>query len=202
MPAEVGALWRPDGAPVLTGIGRRRLQPPYRKMWKLQRRLPAHLSPRGAEVTERVIGFSIVYTDSVGKKKREIMKRKDYESLAAFRYALRKFFRFSEEAAAARGLTIRQYQALLTIQGFPGKEEITIRDIAEWLQIRHHSAVGLVNRLVHQGFAMRKKGKRDRRKVCVRVTAKGRAILQKLAYINKQELRQLHLQSYLADLIS
>lgn len=130
------------------------------------------------------------------------MKRKDYEALASFRYALRKFFRFSEEAAAEKGLTIRQYQALLTIRGFPGKEEVTISDIAEWLQIRHHSAVGLVNRLANQGLVFRRKGKKDRREVYIRMTAKGKGILQKLAYINKQELKQLHLQSYLTDLIS
>ena len=130
------------------------------------------------------------------------MKSKDYEALASFRYALRKFFRFSEEAAAERGLTIRQYQALLTIRGFPGKDEITISDIAEWLQIRHHSAVGLVNRLTHQGLVLRRRGKKDKREVCIRITSKGKAILQKLAYINKEELKQLHLQSYLADLIS
>ena len=131
----------------------------------------------------------------------EIMNRKDYEALALFRYALRKFFRFSEEAAAEKGLTIRQYQALLTIRGFPGRDDVTISDIAEWLQIRHHSAVGLVNRLAIQGLVTRRRGKKDKREVCVRMTAKGKRILQKLAYINKQELKQMHLQSYLADLL-
>jgi DNA-binding MarR family transcriptional regulator len=149
-----------------------------------------------------VYTYSVARMNSVKRKKSAIMRTKDYEALAAFRYALRKFFRFSEETAAGTGLTTRQYQALLTIRGFPGKEEITVGDVAEWLQIRHHSAVGLVNRLVEQGLVVRRKGKRDKREVYIRITLKGKRILQKLAYINKQELRQLHLQSYLTDLIS
>jgi DNA-binding MarR family transcriptional regulator len=143
-----------------------------------------------------------VVNKSNGNHSKAIMKRKDYEALASFRYALRKFFRSSEQAAAETGLTIRQYQALLTIRGFPGKDDVTISDIAEWLQIRHHSAVGLVNRLSKQGLVIRQRSKKDKREVCVRITTKGRTILQKLAYINKQELKNLHLQSYLADLTS
>jgi len=120
-----------------------------------------------------------------------IMQRKDYEALAAFRYALRKFFRFSEEAAAQSGLSIRQYQALLTIRGFPGRDEVTIGEIAEWLQIRHHSAVGLVDRLALQHLVTRKRGKADKRQVYIRLTSKGKKILEKLAMLNKQELMRL-----------
>jgi DNA-binding MarR family transcriptional regulator len=122
---------------------------------------------------------------------KEVMQKRDYEALAMFRYALRKFFRFSEEAAGAEGLSMRQYQALLTICGFTGKDEITMGDMAEWLQIKHHSAVGLINRLESQDLVTRKRSKEDKRRVFIQITAKGKRILQRLAQLNKQELRRL-----------
>jgi DNA-binding MarR family transcriptional regulator len=132
----------------------------------------------------------------------EIMEKKDYEALAVFRYALRKFFKFSEEEASKFGLSMRQYQALLTIHGFPGKEEITMGEMAEWLQIKHHSAVGLVDRLESQNLVNRRRDKNDRRVVCIRVTKKGKHVLQKLASMNKQELRRLKPQiRQLSDLL-
>lgn len=120
------------------------------------------------------------------------MRRKDYEALAAFRYALRKFFKFSEEAAGQVGLSMRQYQALLTIRGFPGRDEVTIGEMAEWLQIRHHSAVGLVDRLEDQRLVKRKRSAEDKRRVYISLTTKGKQVLKKLASLNKEELRRLH----------
>jgi DNA-binding MarR family transcriptional regulator len=119
------------------------------------------------------------------------MQKRDYEALATFRYAIRKFFKFSEQAAGNVGLSMRQYQALLTICGFPGREQITMGEMAEWLQIKHHSAVGLVDRLESQNLVIRKKSKEDRRRVFIHITGKGRRILQTLARMNKQELRRL-----------
>ena len=139
----------------------------------------------------------------VGKKApKGSMRQKDYEALAAFRYALRRFFRFSDEEAARAGLSIRQYQALLTIRGFPGRGKVTIGEIAEWLQIRHHSAVGLVNRLATRGFVVRRKSEEDRREVYLRITAKGKRILEKLAFLNKQELKRLSPHLQLVNLLS
>ncbi|MCI0442734.1 MarR family transcriptional regulator [bacterium] len=133
---------------------------------------------------------------------REVMQKKDYEALAAFRYALRKFFRFSEEEASKFGLSMRQYQAMLTICGFPDREEITMGEMAEWLQIKHHSAVGLVDRLESQNLVNRKKDKNDKRVVCIRLTRKGKQILEKLASLNKQELKRLKPQiRQLSDLL-
>ncbi len=126
------------------------------------------------------------------------MRSKDYEALASFRYGLRKFFRFSEEAATSVGLSMKQYQALLTIRGFPGRDEVTIGEMAEWLQIRHHSAVGLVNRLESQRLVVRRRSAQDRRKVYIRLTFKGKKILEGLASLNKQELRRL--RDHLAQL--
>jgi hypothetical protein len=84
--------------------------------------------------------------------------KKEYEMLAEFRYRLRHFLRFSESAAEASGLTSRQYQALLAIRGFPARECVTIGQLAEQLQIAHHSAVGLVDRLVVQNLVSREAG--------------------------------------------
>jgi DNA-binding MarR family transcriptional regulator len=133
---------------------------------------------------------------------RRIMHKKDYEALAVFRYAIRKFFRFSEQESFKLGLSMRQYHALLVILGFPGKEEITIGEMAEWLQIKHHSAVGLVDRLESQNLVKRKKDKNDKRVVCIGLTRKGERILEKLASLNKEELKRLKPQiRQLSDLL-
>jgi hypothetical protein len=66
----------------------------------------------------------------------------DYEALAAFRHALREFLDFSQAAARRAGLTPQQHQALLAIKGYPGREVVTVRELAERLLLRHHSASG------------------------------------------------------------
>src|SRR4051812_19813617 len=101
----------------------------------------------------------------------------EYEELAAFRYRLRQFLRFSEQAARSVGLTVQQHQALLAVMGFPGRDRITIGELAERLQIAHHSAVGLVDRVVAQKLFEKKTGTEDARQVYVTVTAGGRKIL-------------------------
>src|ERR1700761_5506251 len=83
------------------------------------------------------------------------LDKSQFETLAAFRYALRRFLHFSEEAAHAAGITPQQYQALLAIKGFPSREKVTVGELAERLQLRHHSAVGLVDRLVTEKLAHR-----------------------------------------------
>jgi DNA-binding MarR family transcriptional regulator len=115
----------------------------------------------------------------------------EYEALAAFRYSMRQFLSFSESAAASAGLTPRQYQALLAIKGIPGRDFATIGEIAEQLQIAHHSAVGLVNRLGAQNLVSRAAGTEDRRQVNVTLTVHGVEILDKLANVHKDELRRL-----------
>ncbi len=112
-----------------------------------------------------------------------------YEMLAELRYALRKFLHFSEEAAHNEGLAPQQHQALLAIKGFPGRDEITIGELAERLQIAHHSAVGLVNRLVGEKYVRRKKATEDRRVVYLTLTARGEEILQKLSTVHREQLR-------------
>jgi DNA-binding MarR family transcriptional regulator len=108
--------------------------------------------------------------------------KEDYETLAEFRYALRCFLRFSEDAAESAGLTVQQHQALLFIIGYPGREQVTIGELAERLQIRHHSAVGLVERIPSS---------EDRRQVFICLTDKGIGVLKGLASTHREELRHL-----------
>lgn len=117
--------------------------------------------------------------------------RSDYEKLAAFRYALRRFLRFSERAAASVGLTPQQHQALLAIEGFPGGHPVSISALAERLQLTHHAVVGLIDRLEREGLARRSPGAGDKRKVWVAVTSRGRKLLSGLTRAHKEQLTRL-----------
>ena len=116
------------------------------------------------------------------------MTKTDYESLAAFRYTIRKYLHFSEQAAHGLGLTPQQYQALLAIEGFPGRNRITIGELAEQLQIAAHSAVGLADRLQTAALIERRASEEDRRCVFVSLTPAGRKILLQLATAHRKEL--------------
>lgn len=117
------------------------------------------------------------------------MTKSDYETLAAFRYELRKFLNFSERAAAEHGLAVQQYLALLAIEGFPGRDYVSVGELAERLQVAPHSAVGLIDRLETAGLVKRGPAGDDRRKVAVRLTRRGRTKLEKLAGAHRQELQ-------------
>lgn len=112
----------------------------------------------------------------------------DYATLAAFRYALRKFLNFSEVAAEKVGLSGQHYQAMLVVRAVPESRQMTINELARQLLIKHNSAVGLVDRLVEQGLLMRKASREDRRKVELRLTAKGSRVLERLADMHRNEL--------------
>jgi DNA-binding MarR family transcriptional regulator len=146
----------------------------------------------------RLCAFALRYFFSIGAKGSGITSEQkthvtqaEYESLAAFRYVLRKFMRFSEEAAQSAGLTPQQHQALLTIKGFPGRDSVTVGELAEWLQIKHHSAVGLVNRLVAQDLVERKAATEDRRQVYISLTERGTALLSELTAAHKEEVQRI-----------
>ena len=117
--------------------------------------------------------------------------KSDLRSLAEFRRHLRLFLRFSEEAATAAGISPQQHQALLAIEGFSEANGLTVGELAELLQIKHHSAVGLVDRMVAAGFAERQQATQDRRKVIVSVTAHGKQLLERLSAAHRQELRKI-----------
>ena len=117
--------------------------------------------------------------------------KKDYEQLAAFRFNLRQFLRFSEVAARSVGLTSQQHQALLSIKGFPDGKVITIGQLAEQLQVAHHTAVELVDRLTLQDLALREASTVDRRHVHIKLTDRGEEILEALTWVHREELRRL-----------
>lgn len=130
----------------------------------------------------------------------KVVTDEEYATLAAFRYELRQFLRFSEAAAEAVGLTPQQHQALLAIRGFPGPGEMTVGGLAERLQIKPHSAVGLVNRLAAQELLTRRASTTDRRQVFLALTPHGNALLAELTAAHKAEVRRIRttLQELLA----
>ena len=116
---------------------------------------------------------------------------RDYAQLAAFRHALRGFLRFSEDAAAQEGLTSQHYQAMLILRGWPDGEPLSINDLAQQLLIKHNSAVGLVDRLANERLVVREASAVDRRKVELRLSARGRQVLARLAAMHRDELRRI-----------
>lgn len=114
-----------------------------------------------------------------------------YETLAEFRYALRKFLHFSEAAAHEVGVTPQQHQAMLAIKGYPGRDYVTVSELAERLQIKHHSAVGLADRLVAENHVRRVPDEEDRRQVYLKLTPHGEAVLEKLSAIHREELDRM-----------
>lgn len=119
------------------------------------------------------------------------LTKAEYEMLAAFRYTLRRFLAFSEQAAAGVGLTQQQYQALLAVRAHGARELLTITELAEQLLIKHHSAVGMVNRLEELGMLRRERSALDGRKVGLRLTPGGARVFEKLANVHRGELRRI-----------
>jgi DNA-binding MarR family transcriptional regulator len=115
----------------------------------------------------------------------------DYHVLAEFRFLLRRFLVFSEDAARAGGLAPQQHQALLAIKGFGEGAAPTIGDLAQQLVIKHNSAVGLVDRLVKAGYLKRRPDASDRRRVTLALTASGEKLLADLSSAHREELRML-----------
>jgi len=113
----------------------------------------------------------------------------DYRSLSDFRYEIRRFVRFSEQAARAAGLGPQQHQALLAVKGLPPREVATVGILSERLQIRHHSAVELVDRLEANQLIRRTQAASDRRKVVINLTARGEKLLLDLTRQHYTELR-------------
>jgi DNA-binding MarR family transcriptional regulator len=113
----------------------------------------------------------------------------DYQALAELRYQIRRFLHFSEEAARDAGLEPRQHQLLLALKGLPKGVRPRIGELAERLQIQHHSTVELVNRLAAGGYVRRQRGGEDRREVLLALTLKGERVLRELTLHHKMELR-------------
>jgi DNA-binding MarR family transcriptional regulator len=113
----------------------------------------------------------------------------NFQALADFRYAIRRYLNFSERNARAAGLEPQQYQALLAVKGIPAPQTATIGILAERLQIQHHSAVELTDRLEKRGLIRRVRSRTDRRKVCVELTKKGEAKMKRISLPHREELR-------------
>jgi|SRR5579862_1552965 len=113
----------------------------------------------------------------------------DYQSLAELRYQIRRFLHFSEQVARSAGLEPRQHQLLLAVKGLPRGVRPRIAELAERLQIQHHSTVELANRLAAGGYIRRGRGGSDRREVLLSLTPKGEKVLQEMALHHWEELR-------------
>lgn len=113
------------------------------------------------------------------------------EQLSLFRYQLRRFLRFSEDAARDAGITSQQYQLLLHTQGFPDRDWATIGELAERLQTQHHSAAALATRCEELGLVQRRPHEFDGRFVEVHLTPDGRAYLDRIAAQHASEISAL-----------
>ena len=112
-----------------------------------------------------------------------------YQSLAEFRYQLRRFLHFSEQSARSVGLEPQQHQLLLTLKGLPFGRSATVSELAERLQIRHHSTVELIDRMVDRNLIERSRDENDQRKVIIHLTPHGEKVLRKLSLLHRTELR-------------
>ena len=119
------------------------------------------------------------------------LNKADFEQLSEFRYQMRRFERFSEQAAQEEGITPLQYLLLLHIKGYPGRDWATVGELAERLQAQHHGVVALVSRCEALQLVTRKVSETDRRQVEVHLLRAGELLLGRLAEIHRAELRTL-----------
>ena len=113
--------------------------------------------------------------------------RPNYEAMAELRYQIRRFLRFSENAARQAGIEPQQHQLLMAIKGLPAGVKPNIRVLAERMQLQHHSTVELIDRLVDRGLLSRLRATDDRRQVLVKLTRDGEEFLENLALHHLQE---------------
>ncbi|MEP7138332.1 MAG: MarR family transcriptional regulator [Caldimonas sp.] len=119
------------------------------------------------------------------------LSKADFQTLAGFRYELRRFLRFSEEVTHRNGVTPLQYALMLQIRGYPGREWATVAELAERLQAKHHGVVSLVSRCEALGWVERVASRGDRRCVEVHLTALGDERLEQLARLHRDELQSI-----------
>jgi len=119
------------------------------------------------------------------------LTKQEFEALSDFRYQLRRFVRFSEDAARGEGMTVQQYLLMLHIRGFPDRNWASVGELAERLQTQQHGVVALVNRCETAGLVVRKANADDRRIVEVHLLPKGERSLNRLALRHRTELESL-----------
>ena len=113
----------------------------------------------------------------------------DYQVLAEIRHQIRRFLHFSEQAAREAGLVPQQHQLLLALKGLPTGRKATISELAERLQLRHHSTVELIDRLVERGLIKRMRDETDQRRVIIHLTPQGEQVLRRLSLLHRHELQ-------------
>lgn len=119
------------------------------------------------------------------------LKKTDFAQLSEFRYQMRRFERFSENAARDAGLTPQQYLLLLHVKGYPEREWASVGELAERLQTQHHNTVALISRCEAHGLVRRVPSRADRRQVEIHLEPAGERMLQRLAAMHRAELRSL-----------
>ncbi|MDQ6808284.1 MAG: MarR family transcriptional regulator [Verrucomicrobiota bacterium] len=119
------------------------------------------------------------------------LQAEDYEALACFRYPMRKFLSFSKQELSKAALTPEQYEAILALYVFADEGGLNIGQLSERLQVKHHTAVGLVAKLVARGLLSRRAGKSDRRQVFLQLTESGMRLLAEVAPAHREKMRQL-----------
>jgi DNA-binding MarR family transcriptional regulator len=119
------------------------------------------------------------------------ISKSQYEAIATFRYEMRRYLRFSEELTRKAGITPLQYQLLLQIKGFPGRDWAKVSELAERLQAKHHGVVALISRCEELGLAQRKPNSEDRRCIEVHLSPKGERLLKRLVDMHRTELLAL-----------
>jgi DNA-binding MarR family transcriptional regulator len=129
--------------------------------------------------------YVVVRYNAMGKS----LTSADYEALAELRHQVRRFLHFSEQASRKAGLEPQQHQLMLTLKGLPEGTRPRIGELAERLQIQHHSTVELVNRLAAGGYVRRHRADADRREVLLSLTPKGEKVLRELSLHHQAELR-------------
>jgi DNA-binding MarR family transcriptional regulator len=115
----------------------------------------------------------------------------NYSVMAEFRYQIRRFLRFSEDTARAGGLEPQQYQLMLALKGMPSDVRPRIGEVAQRLQIQHHSTVELVDRLARRGLIKRRRSESDRREVLLELSPRGDKLLQEMALRHWAEYREV-----------
>jgi DNA-binding MarR family transcriptional regulator len=124
------------------------------------------------------------------------VSQQDYVALAEFRYALRVFQRFSENAARSAGVTPAQHQLVLAVKGWPRPEPPSVSDIAQRLQLRTHSTVELVRRAEQEGLVMTHADPDDHRRQLLEVTERGEELLASLSTLHRDELRRFRTEMH------
>ena len=119
------------------------------------------------------------------------LPKSTFDKLAELRYQLRNFMHFSEEAARKMGITPQQHQLLLMIKGYPGREYASPSELAERLQFRHNTCLGLISRTEQLGLIYREQNQKDQRSVWIHLTDNGEKILERLSQIHLDELDRI-----------